>query len=162
MLRLDVHEQWPEASVNGFGNGLASLMASGREPGVGEAALLVDEMLRHDSPLHLFERTATRDIVVAGVTVRRGEKVAALLGAANRDPAVFAEPDDFRPDRDPNPHIAFGAGIHFCIGGPLARLELETSVTALLRRFGPLEVVEATRRPTFVLRGYERLLVRPA
>ncbi len=151
-----------EASVNGFGNGLASLMASGREPGVGEAALLVDEMLRHDSPLHLFERTATRDIVVAGVTVRRGEKVAALLGAANRDPAVFAEPDDFRPDRDPNPHLAFGAGIHFCIGGPLARLELETSVTALLRRFGPLEVVEATRRPTFVLRGYERLLVRPA
>ena len=118
-------------------------------------------MLRHDSPLQLFERTATRDVVVGDVTVREGQKVAALLGAANRDPAVFDAPDEFRPTRDPNPHLAFGAGIHFCIGAPLARLELQTSVAALLDRFGRLEIVEAERRPTFVLRGYERLLVRP-
>ena len=148
-----------EASVNGFGNGLASFVASGRD--ATEAALLVEEMLRHDSPLHLFERTATSDVVIGGVAVATGERIAALLGAANRDPAVFDAPDEFRPDRHPNPHLAFGAGIHFCIGAPLARLELETSVAALLRRFGRLEVVEAVRRPTFVLRGYQRLLAAP-
>ncbi len=148
-----------EASVNGFGNGLASLVATGRHPH--EPAPLVEEMLRHDSPLQLFVRTATRDVTVGGVVVRAGDRIAALLGAANRDPAVFDAPDAFRPDRDPNPHLAFGAGIHFCIGAPLARLELETSVGELLRRFGTLEVVEAQRRPTFVLRGYERLLVSP-
>jgi cytochrome P450 len=148
-----------EASVNGFGNGLASLLAADAEPGAPEP--LVEEMLRHDSPLHLFERTATRDVTVGKVTVLEGQKIAALLGAANRDPAVFAAPDEFRPDRDPNSHLAFGAGIHFCIGAPLARLELQTSVAALLDRFGPLEVVDSVRRPTFVLRGYERLLVRP-
>jgi len=149
-----------EASVNGFGNGLSSLIASGRD--ATEPALLVEEMLRHDSPLNLFERTATNDVVIGDVTLRAGERIAALLGAANRDPAVFAAPDVFLPDREPNPHLAFGAGIHFCIGAPLARLELETSVSALLRRLGRLEVVEAVRRPTFVLRGYEHLLVRPA
>jgi cytochrome P450 len=149
-----------EASVNGFGNGLASLIASGAEPGPPEP--LAEEMFRHDSPLHLFERTATADVTLGAVTVEEGQKVAALLGAANRDPAVFDAPDEFRPDRDPNPHLAFGAGIHFCIGAPLARLELQTSIAALLERFGRLEIVEAVRRPTFVLRGYERLLVRPA
>jgi cytochrome P450 len=148
-----------EASVNGFGNGLASLVGSGCEPR--DPATLVEEMLRHDSPLQLFERTATRDIVIGDVHINEGEKIAALLGAANRDPAVFDAPDEFRPDRDPNPHLAFGAGIHFCIGAPLARLELQTSVDALLSRFGPLQIVEAARRPTFVLRGYERLRVEP-
>ena len=157
-----------EASVNGFGNGLASLLA---DPAQLEAVLraldepaavdrVVEEMLRHDSPLHLFERTATADVELHGVTVRRGEKVAALLGAANRDPAVFAQPDRFVADRDPNPHLAFGAGIHFCLGAPLARMELQISTRALLERLGPVEIVDATRRPTFVLRGYERLVVR--
>ena len=169
-----------EASVNGFGNGLASLLAEpdevatvlGALAGDGGAggdgdrdadtvvAALVEEMLRHDSPLHLFERTATRDLELHGATIREGQKVAALLGAANRDSAVFDDPDRFRADRDPNPHLAFGAGIHFCLGAPLARMELQISVRALLRRFGALEVVEATRRPTFVLRGYESLVVR--
>jgi len=121
---------------------------------------LVEEMLRHDSPLHLFERTATADVELHGVTVRAGQKVAALLGAANRDPAVFADPDRFDASREPNPHLAFGAGIHFCLGAPLARMELQISTRALLERLGPIEVVEAVRRPTFVLRGYEHLVVR--
>ena len=99
------------------------------------------------------------------MTVREGQKVAALLGAANRDPAVFAEPDRFDATRDPNPHLAFGAGLHFCLGAPLARMELQISVRELLRGLGAhgdlagLTVVESTRRPTFVLRGYERLVL---
>jgi cytochrome P450 len=122
---------------------------------------LAEEFLRHDSPLHLFERTAKEPADVAGIHLEPGQKVAALLGAANRDPAVFADPDRFDPSRDPNPHLAFGAGIHFCIGAPLARLELQVSLRTLLRRFPRLEVVEAERRPTFVLRGFERLVLSP-
>ena len=157
-----------EASVNGFGNGLASLLADAaqldgvlgalEDPAVVDR--LVEEMLRHDSPLHLFERTATGDVELHGAGIRRGQKVAALLGAANRDPAVFDEPDRFDASRDPNPHLAFGAGIHFCLGAPLARMELQISTRALLERLGPLQVADAVRRPTFVLRGYERLVVQ--
>jgi hypothetical protein len=158
-----------EASVNGFGNGLHSWLTAPTSQDVpavdiGDPAavsLLVEEFLRHDSPLHLFERTAKERTEVAGVVLEPGTTVAALLGAANRDPAVFADPDRFDPRRDPNPHLAFGAGIHFCIGAPLARLELEISLRTLLSRFPHLEVVEAVRRPTFVLRGFERLVVTP-
>jgi cytochrome P450 len=155
-----------EASVNGFGNGLHSWLTAPDRPAVDvsdETARerLVEEFLRHDSPLHLFERTATEDLQVAGAELEPGTKVAALLGAANRDPAVFAEPDRFDPTREPNPHLAFGLGIHFCIGAPLARLELGISTDTLLRRYPDLEVVEAVRRPTFVLRGFERLVLAP-
>ncbi len=156
-----------EASVNGFGNGLHSWLTAPDRPEVdaGDPAAvdrLVEEFLRHDSPLHLFERTAKEPTAVAGVDLAPGDKVAALLGAANRDPAVFVDPDRFDPTRDPNPHLAFGAGIHFCIGAPLARLELAISLRTLLGRFPRLEVVEAVQRPTFVLRGFERLVVSPA
>lgn len=159
-----------EASVNGFGNGLASLLADPAQLEVvlgsldddAAVARLVEEMLRHDSPLHLFERTATTDVELQGVTIREGQKVAALLGAANRDPAVFADPDRFDAAREPNAHLAFGAGIHFCLGAPLARMELQISVRALLRRLGAVRVVESRRRPTFVLRGYEKLVLAPA
>jgi hypothetical protein len=155
-----------EASVNGFGNGLHSLLVAEPRPAVDveDAATverLAEEALRHDSPLHLFERTAKEPADVAGIHLEPGEKVAALLGAANRDPAVFADPDRFDPTREPNPHLAFGAGIHFCIGGPLARLELQVSLRTLLGRFPDLQLVEAQRRPTFVLRGFERLVVSP-
>ena len=180
--RLDEHElvatvvlllnAGHEASVNGFGNGLVSLLGANDQldlvrrnaSDAGLVALTVEEMLRHDSPLQLFERTATSDVelVTSSGVVRlsAGQKVAALLGAANRDPAVFADPDRFVADRSPNPHLAFGSGIHFCLGAPLARLELQASLPLLLQRFPHLALAgPPVRRPTFVLRGYQTLPV---
>jgi cytochrome P450 len=157
-----------EASVNVFGNGVVALFRNPAElarvrtdPSVVETA--VEEMIRYDAPLQLFERTATADLDLDGVLVNRGEKVAALLGAANRDPAVFVDPDRMDVTRDPNPHLGFGAGIHFCLGAPLARLELQMSVPALLARFPRLELAEVPQlRPTFVLRGYQSVRVSVA
>jgi cytochrome P450 len=156
-----------EASVNGFGNGMvalfnhpeqfARLVASPTEM----AATAVEEFLRYDSPLHLFERTATADVEIGGVFLQAGDRIAALLGAANRDDTVFANPDVMDIGRDPNPHLAFGGGIHFCLGAPLARLELTISLPALLQRFATLTpTAEPHLRPTFVLRGYESIPVR--
>ena len=146
-----------EASVNVFGNGLVALLRRGLEPG-NTVETCVEEMLRFDSALQLFERTATVDVEVAGVTIAAGEKVAALLGAANRDPAVFADPDGFDVRRDPNPHLAFGAGLHFCLGAPLARMELVESLGLLWDRFPVLELADQPEpRGTFVLRGFHRV-----
>jgi cytochrome P450 len=148
-----------EASVNVFGNGLVALLERGLRP-ADDVALTVEEMLRFDSALQLFERTATEEVTVGEVTLRPGERIAALLGAANRDPAVFDEPDRFRPDRDPNPHLAFGAGLHFCVGAPLARMELVESLGLLLREHPHLALAgPPTSRGTFVLRGYTSVRV---
>jgi cytochrome P450 len=149
-----------EASVNVFGNGLVALLRRGLVPGE-DVALAVEEMLRFDSALQLFERTATEPVQVGDVLVQPGEKVAALLGAANRDPAVFARPDEVDVARDPNPHLAFGVGVHFCLGAPLARMELVESVGALFARFPDLGLAaEPKSRGTFVLRGYESVPVQ--
>ncbi|MFN0283563.1 MAG: cytochrome P450 [Kineosporiaceae bacterium] len=154
-----------EATVNVVGNGLLALL--GRrdewERVVADPSLVVtaaEEMVRFDSSLQLFERTATRDVELAGTLVREGEKVAALLGAANRDPAVFADPDRFDAGRAPNPHLGFGAGIHFCLGAPLARVEVQSVLSALLARLPQVVLAgDAPRRPEFVIRGLERLVV---
>jgi unspecific monooxygenase len=153
-----------EASVNVFGNGLTSMLRRGLRPAA-EVPLTVEEMLRFDSALQLFERTATEDVEVGtgddAVVVEQGQKIAALLGAANRDPAVFDAPDEFRVDRDPNNHLAFGVGVHFCLGAPLARMELAESVTTLFHTVPDLELAgEPESRGTFVLRGHRRVPVR--
>ena len=119
-----------EASVNGFGNGMVAAlenktqMAKLNADPDGLALTAVDEFLRFDAPLHLFERTATEDTEIGGVTIKKGQKIASLLGSANRDSAMFENPDELDLSRHPNPHIGFGAGIHFCIGAPLARIEM--------------------------------------
>ena len=149
-----------EASVNVFGNGLVAMLSRGLRPGA-DAALTVEEMLRFDSALQLFERTATQDVEVGDVVVEEGQRVSALLGAANRDPAVFADPDTFDVSRDPNPHLAFGAGLHFCLGAPLARMELVESLQLLCDAFPDLSLAgEPESRGTFVLRGYRSVRVR--
>jgi cytochrome P450 len=149
-----------EASVNVFGNGLTAMLRRGLRPGM-DVARTVEEMLRFDSALQLFERTATEDVRIGDVVVEEGQKIAALLGAANRDPAVFEHPDEFDVDRDPNNHLAFGVGVHFCLGAPLARMELAESVTALFEMFPDLGLAEEPEsRGTFVLRGFRRVPVR--
>ncbi|MCW2575420.1 MAG: Cytochrome [Modestobacter sp.] len=148
-----------EATVNVSGNGLLALLEHPSElarlradPGLLPTA--IEELMRFDSPLQLFERTATEDVPIGGVTVERGQKIAALLGSANRDPAVFADADTLDVGRTDNPHISFGAGVHFCIGAPLARVELQASFGALLSRTSRLELARpARRRPEFVMRG---------
>jgi unspecific monooxygenase len=152
-----------EASVNVFGNGLVAMLRAGVRPTPAQVPACVEEMLRFDSALQLFERTATETVTVGDVTLEPGQRIAALLGAANRDPAVFADPDTFRPDRDPNPHLAFGAGVHFCVGAPLARMELVESLGLLLGRFPDLRLVaEPESRGTFVLRGFRSVVVGSA
>ncbi len=95
------------------------------------------------------------------MSVEPGQRIAVLLGSANRDPAVFEDPDAFVADRDPNPHVAFGVGVHFCLGAPLARMELAESLTALLDRFPRLALAgEPEPRGTFVLRGHRSVPVR--
>jgi cytochrome P450 len=120
----------------------------------------IEEFLRFDSPLQYFERTATSDLELGGVSIKSGEKIVSLLGSANRDSSVFGDADVFDVARKSNPHIGFGAGIHFCIGAPLARLEMSVSLPALIKRFPNLTLDETPiRRPTFSLRGYERVTV---
>jgi unspecific monooxygenase len=149
-----------EASVNVFGNGLTAMLRRGLRPGP-DVAATVEEMLRFDSALQLFERTAMEDVQVGEVTVEEGQKIAALLGAANRDPAVFDAPEEFRVDRTPNNHLAFGVGVHFCLGAPLARMELGESLPLLFDTFPDLELAgEPESRGTFVLRGYRSVPVR--
>jgi cytochrome P450 len=152
-----------EATVNVSGNGLLALLEHPdqlqrlrEDPGLLPTA--IEELMRFDSPLQLFERTATADVEIGGVTVERGQKIAALLGSANRDPGVFADADSLDVGRTDNPHITFGAGVHFCIGAPLARVELQASFAALLRRTSVLELgAPAVRRPEFVIRGLREL-----
>jgi cytochrome P450 len=155
-----------EASVNGFGNGFVAAlrqedqMSLLRTESDQHAATAIDEFLRFDAPLHMFERTATADTEIGGVEIRQGQKIAAMLGSANRDENVFENADQLDLTRDPNPHIGFGAGIHFCIGAPLARMEMTTSLPMLMKAHPKIELArEPQRRPTFVLRGYESVFV---
>jgi cytochrome P450 len=154
-----------EATVNVSGNGLLALL---RNPDQlqrlrADRSLLptaIEELMRFDSPLQLFERTATEDVDIGGVAVPAGAKIAALLGSANHDPAVFSDADTLDVGRSDNPHISFGAGIHFCIGAPLARVELQASFGALLDRTTSIELGgEPVRRPEFVIRGLAELPV---
>jgi cytochrome P450 len=155
-----------EASVNAFGNGMVAALVRPDQAellrknsrAITETAL--EEFMRFDAPLHLFERTATIDTELGGVKIEKGQKIAALIGSANRDSSVFERADEMDLTRDPNPHIGFGAGIHFCLGAPLARLEMSVSLPALWEKYPNMQLAGTpVRRPTFVLRGYESVSI---
>jgi cytochrome P450 len=152
-----------ETTVNLIGNGILALL---RNPA--QLALLrsrpelltvaVEELLRWDSPVQLTGRVVGETCELGGRTLRRGEFVLTLLGAANRDPAQFADPDRLDLTRDPNQHFSFGRGIHFCLGAPLARLEGRLAIGSLVRRFPDLRLDgEPVRSETITLRGLRRL-----
>ena len=155
-----------ETTVNLIGNGVVQLA---RRPE--QRAMLrerpelwptaVDEVLRYDSPVQRTARVATRDVEVDGVRVQAGQLVVLLLGGANRDPGVFADPQRFDVTRiDASEHIAFSSGAHYCLGAGLARMEGEVGLRALFDRFPELALDgEPHRRPTRVLRGYDAMPV---
>ncbi|MFJ3420780.1 cytochrome P450 [Streptomyces sp. NPDC086082] len=120
----------------------------------------VEELMRYDTPLQLFERWVLDEIEIDGTTIPRGAEIAMLFGSANHDPAVFTAPDRLDLTRTDNPHISFSAGIHYCIGAPLARIELAASMGALLEKAPTLRLAaEPERKPNFVIRGLEGLSV---
>jgi hypothetical protein len=155
-----------EASVNAFGNGMVAVLERAdqtkllRENPRELTNTALEEFMRFDAPLHLFERTATADTHIGGVEIKQGQKIAALIGSANRDESIFSSAESMDVARDPNPHIGFGAGIHFCLGAPLARLEMSVSLPALWEKYPDMQLsTKPVRRPTFVLRGYESVFI---
>ncbi|MEU7054777.1 cytochrome P450 [Streptomyces sp. NPDC046197] len=154
-----------EATVNATVNGWWALF---RNPGQlaalrADHSLIpsaVEELMRYDTPLQLFERWVLDEVEIDGTTIPRGAEIAMLFGSANHDPAVFSDPERLNLARGDNPHISFSAGIHYCIGAPLARIELAASMTALLERAPTLGLAaEPERKPNFVIRGLKGLSV---
>ena len=154
-----------EATVQAIGNGVKTMLDEEVDPRLAfvderATAATVEELLRLDPPLHLFTRHALEEAEFAGVRLKKGERIGLLLGAANRDPARFPNPDAFDDARAPNPHVSFGAGIHFCVGAPLARLELMTALPILFARLPGLRLAEPPRyRDAFHFHGLEALRV---
>ena len=119
----------------------------------------IEEILRFDAPVQFVWRTVTTPTELSGQALAEGDVVVALMGSANRDPAVYPEPDQFRLDREQNSHHTFGHGIHFCIGAPLARLEARKALNALLDRFSNVRHAEVDNERTHshMLRGFHHL-----
>ncbi len=155
-----------EATVHQAGNAVLALLSRGGDTSrfftTPEAtAATVEECLRFDAPLHMFMRYAYEEMEAgAGISVKPGERVGLLLGMANHDPRAFANPGVFEPHRADQKNVSFGAGIHFCIGAPLARLELQVALKVLFDRLPSLQLAEEPRfRDTYHFHGLERLIV---
>ena len=149
-----------EATVNTLGNGFRALMLHPDQwrrltAGEVEPSAAVEELLRWDAPLQLFERWVLEPgVEIAGQELAVGDEIAMLFGSGQRDPRRFDEPDAFDVGRNDPAHLGFGGGIHFCVGAPLARMELAQSVAGLVDRFPGLTLVEEPiYHPTFVIRG---------
>lgn len=152
-----------EATVHALGNGVRAILEhvpAAVAAVVGNPAGHVEEMLRFDPPLHMFTRYALEDVEVAGERFQKGDVIGLLLGSANRDPARFAQPDAFDASRSPNPHVSFGAGIHACVGAPLARLEMQVALRVLFERLPGLRIAWPPRvKDAWHFRGLESLRV---
>lgn len=160
-----------ETTRNLIGNGVLALLRHPRElrrlkeePALMESA--IDELLRYDSPVQLDGRTIMEEQEIGGRKLRAGQRVVGVIGAANRDPAAFSNPDGLDIGRREKSHISFGRGIHYCLGAPLAELEGRTAIAGILERFSAMRLAqEPSQRRQVVLRGVESLLVdveRPA
>jgi cytochrome P450 len=153
-----------EATVHTIGNGVKTLLEtatplSALAPDAVEST--VEEILRFDPALHMFTRHAYEDIEVMGHQFRRGDQVALLLAAANRDPGAWDRPDRFLPARPVKPHASFGAGLHFCVGAPLARLELQIALPILFRHHPGLKLAAPpTYADVYHFHGLKALTVR--
>jgi len=155
-----------ETTMNLIGTGLLTLLRHPdqlarlrSDPSLTASA--VEELLRYETPFQRNWRVAAQDVELGGKRIRRGQLVAQMLGAANRDPEVFPDPDRFDISRNSGSHIAFGYGIHFCIGAPLARIEADIAFRTLLRRFPKLRLMQeiADWRGEIVFRGLNSLMV---
>jgi unspecific monooxygenase len=153
-----------EATVHTIGNGVKTLLEtrtplSALDPQHVEGT--VEEILRFDPALHMFTRHAYDEIEVMGHTFRRGDQVGLLLAAANRDPGAWDQPDRFLPARPVKPHASFGAGLHFCVGAPLARLELQVALPILFRHHPGLKLAgKPAYGDVYHFHGLKALMVR--
>jgi len=156
-----------ETTVNLIGNGTLALLRHRdqlqrlqRDPGLIAGA--IEELLRFDGPVQRTARIPSEDIVIGGRTIAKGEMVMPFIGAADRDPVQFPDPDRLDIGRADNRHIAFGWGIHFCLGAPLARIEGQIAISTLVRRMPKLELATAQPeyRQSLTLRGLKALPVR--
>ncbi|MGA5301052.1 cytochrome P450 [Nucisporomicrobium flavum] len=157
-----------ETTTNLLGNGLVALLRnpdqlallrkdSGLAPGA------VEELLRYDSPVQLLSRVAWDDVEIAGVRISGGERIVAYLGAGNRDPERFPDPDRLDLTRSDNAPLSFGGGIHYCVGAPLARLEAQIALPALVTHFPELAFVgEPEQRDSLAIRGYTKIPISAA
>lgn len=154
-----------EASVHALGNAIRLLLERTTQPAQyladdWSAGQLVEEALRHAPPLHLFKRFVLEDLEVAGVSFTTGEQVALIYGATGRDPKANAQPEQFDPARMRATHTSFGAGVHFCVGAPLARLELATALRVLFTRCPELRLVEPpVVKDSWHFHGLDQLIV---
>jgi unspecific monooxygenase len=154
-----------EATVHQTGNAIATVLSVSDDPSALFArpdltAASVEECLRLDPPLHMFTRHVYEPLDLGPVTVQAGDQIGLMLAAANRDPLAFEAPNEFRPERNDQKNMSFGAGVHFCIGAPLARIELQETLTALFRRHPALALRAAPRyRDAYHFHGLERLIM---
>ncbi|MEO0543666.1 MAG: cytochrome P450, partial [Pseudomonadota bacterium] len=159
-----------EATVHQFGNAVRTIIVGGHKPrdlfATSEAThAAVEELLRFDAPLHMFTRYAldnvTLDIEGQSVQLKKGDEIALLLGAANRDPRIFSNANQFDPNRSDQKNVTFGAGIHFCIGAPLARIELQEMLSTLFEVWPDVALSDTPKyADIYHFHGLEALNVR--
>ena len=152
-----------EATVHTIGNGVKAILEHQAQSATTADRIdaTVEEILRYDPPLHLFTRHVYEEVEIFGQTFQRGDQLGCLLGAAGRDPALTPDPNRFDPTRKPGPHMAFGAGLHFCVGAPLARLELQIGLRTLFACHPGLSLAEPPEyADLYHFHGLSRLMVR--
>jgi cytochrome P450 len=152
-----------EATVHVIGNGMLALLTTGTDRSIflGDGCeTACEELMRFDTPLHIFTRYALEEVQYGSVTIRKGQEIGLLLAAANRDPLVYSDSDTLRLDRQEAMHTSFGGGIHFCIGAPLARMEIAIAMRVLAERKPNLTIdSEPKFRDSYHFRGLESLMV---